>query len=235
VNENDTISFEEIQFGDNDNLSALIAQISEADLLLLLSDVEGLFDRDPKRQEPTHIIKRVEQIDEQIERLALGTNSKRSVGGMRSKIEAAKKAGYFGIPTRIVKGSEPDVIVRVLQGEELGTLFLPKQRLPRKKWWLAFAMRSKGRISIDDGAKEAILQKGKSLLPSGVKALRGEFLRGDCVELEDKDGRTVARGVVNYSSREIELIKGLKSIDIEGKLGYKYTDEIIHRDNMVIL
>lgn len=235
VNENDTVSFEEIRFGDNDNLSVLIALISEADLVLLLSDVDGLFDTDPKGKRPAHIIKRVEKIDGEIEKLALGTRSATSVGGMRSKLEAAKKGAYFGIPTRVVRGSEPDVVVRVLEGEDIGTLFLPEKRLPRKKWWVAFAMKAKGRVRIDEGAKEAILRRGKSLLPSGVRATEGEFLRGDCVEIEDEEGKTIGRGVTNYSSREIELIKGLKSIDIEGKLGYKYSDEIIHRDNMVIL
>lgn len=234
VNENDSISFEEIRFGDNDNLSALIAQITDADLLILLSDVEGLYDRDPKRYGNANIIKAVQRIDREIENIAEGTRSERSIGGMKSKIEAAKKAVYFGIPTRIVKGDEKDVILRLLDGEDIGTLFLPQKRLSRKEWLLAFAFKSKGSIIIDVGAKKAIIFEGKSLLPSGIRQVKGEFLRGDCVEIEDEEGKLLARGITNYSSKEIEMIKGFKSIDIEKKLGYKYTDEIIHRNNMVV-
>lgn len=235
VNENDALSFKEIQFGDNDNLSALIAQVVNAKLLLLLSDVEGLYDKNPKRYPSAKLLKVVNRIDERIWRLADGTLSEKSFGGMKSKLEAAKKAGLYGIPTRIVKGDIEDVIVRVLKGEEIGTLFLPERKLSRSKWWTAFAFRSKGKLFIDEGAVRAIKESGKSLLPSGVIGVEGNFSRGDCVEVVDRNGNLVSKGITNYGSYEIELIKGLKTLEIERKLGYKYTDEIIHRDNMVIL
>jgi glutamate 5-kinase len=235
INENDTLSFKEIMFGDNDNLSALIAQITNADLLVLLSDVEGLFEKDPKRYPGARMIKTVRRIDERIEALAVGTNSEKSVGGMASKLEAAKKAGNYGIPTRIAKGDVKNVIPRILNGEEIGTLFKARKRMSRKQCWIAFAFKSKGTISIDDGAEKALLHGGKSLLPSGVMRVDGDFARGECVEVSDGDARVIARGIVNYSSADIDKIKGSKSVEIERKLGYKYTEEVIHRDNMVLL
>jgi glutamate 5-kinase len=235
INENDTLSFKEIMFGDNDNLSALIAQITSADHLFLLSDVDGLYDKDPKRHSSARMLSTVKKIDGEIERLAGGTRSEKSVGGMLSKIEAAKKAGQFGIFTRVVKGDEPDVVLRVLRGEEIGTLFLPRRRLPRKKCWIAFAYRPKGRIRVDEGAARALLSKGKSLLPSGIFDVEGDFAQGECVEISTKKDKIIARGIVNYSSADISKIMGAKSIEIENKLGYKYTEEVIHRDNMVLL
>jgi glutamate 5-kinase len=235
VNENDTLSFKEIMFGDNDNLSALIAQITNADLLVLLSDVEGLFEKDPKRHPGTRMIKTVRRIDEGIEALAQGTHSEKSVGGMTSKLEAAKKAGNYGIPTRLVKGDIKDVIPRVLAGEEIGTLFVARKRLTRKKCWIAFAFKARGRLGIDPGAQEALLQRGKSLLPSGIVTVEGDFARGECVEVTDGENKLIARGMVNYSSSDIGKIKGSKSVEIERKLGFKYTEEVIHRDNMVLL
>ncbi len=235
VNENDTLSFKEIMFGDNDNLSALIAQIMNADLLVLLSDVEGLFDKDPKRHPNARMIRTVRKIDEGIEALATGTDSEKSVGGMTSKLEAAKKAGNYGIPTRLVKGDEKDVLPRLMAGEEIGTLFAARKRLSRKKCWIAFAFRPRGKIAIDSGAQKALLDQGRSLLPSGITGIEGDFSRGECVDVIGGDKRLIARGMVNYSSSDIDKIKGSKSIEIERKLGYKYTEEVIHRDNMVLL
>ncbi|HME43219.1 MAG TPA: glutamate 5-kinase [Syntrophorhabdales bacterium] len=236
INENDTLSFQEIMFGDNDNLSALIAQITNADLLLLLSDVDGLFDRDPNRFPEARLIRTVRKIDENTEKLANGTRSEKSVGGMKSKIEAAKKAGHYGIPTRLVRGDVKDVVLRVLSGEEIGTLFLAKKkRLPRKKCWIAFAFKAKGRLWVDEGAERAITSRGGSLLPSGITRVEGDFARGECVEISNKSGKTVGRGIANYSSSDVTQIKGSKSVEIEKKLGYKYTEEVIHRDNMVVL
>jgi glutamate 5-kinase len=235
VNENDTLSFKEIMFGDNDNLSALIAQIGNADLLLLLSDVEGLCEKDPKQYPGAAVIATVKKIDDRIEALARGTRSEKSVGGMRSKLEAAKKAGNYGIPTRLVGGSVRDVVERVIAGEELGTLFIARRRLTRKKCWIAFAFKAKGRIGIDAGAQEALLHRGKSLLPSGIVQVEGDFSRGECVEVAAARVGVIARGIVNYSSSDIRKIKGAKSVEIEKKLGYKYTEEVIHRDNMVVL
>lgn len=235
INENDTLSFKEIMFGDNDNLSALIAQITNADLLVLLSDIDGLYEKDPKRYPEARMIRSVSKIDEQIEALAQGTNSEKSIGGMISKIEAAKKAGHYGIPTRVVKGDLPDVVTRVLAGEEIGTLFVAKRRLSRKKCWIAFAFKAKGRLCVDQGAEKALMDRGKSLLPSGIVKVEGDFSRGECVEISDAKNAVIARGIVNYSSSDINKIKGAKSIEIEKKLGYKYTEEVIHRDNMVVL
>ena len=235
VNENDTLSFKEIMFGDNDNLSALIAQITSSDLLVLLSDVEGLYEKDPKRHPDARMIRTVKRIDKEIEALAQGTESEKSVGGMTSKLEAAKKAGHYGIPTRLVKGDIKDVIPRLLAGEEIGTLFTAKKRMTRKECWIAFAFKAKGRVSIDRGAEKALKSRGKSLLPSGIVAVEGDFARGECVDIIDGRTRVIARGIVNYSSSDIGKIKGSKSIEIERKLGYKYTEEVIHRDNMVLL
>jgi glutamate 5-kinase len=235
INENDTLSFQEIMFGDNDNLSALIAQITNADLLLLLSDVDGLYDRDPNRFPDARLIRTVKKIDENIERLANGTRSEKSVGGMVSKIEAARKAGHYGIPTRLVRGDAKDVVLRVLRGEEVGTLFLAKKRLPRKKCWIAFAFKTKGKLWVDEGAERAITNRGGSLLPSGITGVEGDFARGECVEISNKSGKTLGRGIANYSSSDVAQIKGSKSVEIEKKLGYKYTEEVIHRDNMVVM
>ncbi len=235
INENDALSFKEIMFGDNDNLSALIAQIGNADLLVLLSDVEGLYEKDPKEHPDAKLIAAVRKIDERVEALAQGTRSEKSVGGMKSKLEAAKKAGNYGIPTRLVGGSVRDVVKRAILGEELGTLFMARKRLSRKKCWIAFAFKTRGKIGIDAGAREALLHGGKSLLPSGVVLVEGEFSRGECVEICAGTNGVIGRGIVNYSSSDISKIKGAKSVEIEKKLGYKYTEEIIHRDNMVVL
>jgi glutamate 5-kinase len=236
INENDTLSFKEIMFGDNDNLSALIAQITNADLLFLLSDVDGLYEKDPNRFPDARLIKTIGKIDESVEKLAGDTRSEKSIGGMKSKIEAAKKASQYGIPTRLVRGDIEDVIPRVLRGEEIGTLFLArKKRLPRKKCWIAFAFKPKGRLWLDEGAEKAITKRGKSLLPSGIIRVEGDFARGECVEISNKSGKLVGRGIANYSSSDVAQIKGSKSIEIEKKLGYKYTEEVVHRDNMVVL
>jgi len=235
INENDALSFKEIRFGDNDNLSALIAQITNSDLLVLLSDVDGLCDKDPKKYPDACIISVVERIDDNIERLAFGTSSEKSTGGMVSKLEAAKKAGFYGIPTRIVRGDLDNIALRVIEGEDVGTLFQPESKIGRNKWWTAFAYKVKGRVWLDEGAENAIVHNGKSLLPSGVVKTEGDFSRGDCIELNNADGQAIARGITNYSSSDINKIKGLKSVDIERKLGYKYAEEIVHRDNMVVI
>lgn len=235
INENDALSFTEIKFGDNDNLSAMIAQIADADLLLILSDVEGLFDRDPNRYPDARMIPVVHKITEEIEGTAAQSASEKSVGGMISKLEAAKKAGMYGIPTRVVLGGSKDIILKIVDGRQIGTLFLPGHKLTRRKWWTAFAFKPKGTIWVDGGAERAIVENGKSLLPSGIAAIEGHFTSGDCVEMKNESGAVIAKGIANYSSSEMEKIKGLKSLDIEKRLGYKYTEEVIHRDNMVVI
>lgn len=235
INENDALSYKEIKFGDNDNLSALIAQMADADLLLLLSDVEGLFERDPNEDPNAKMIPVVRKIDKEIEQVATGTGSEKSVGGMVSKLEAAKKAGCYGIPTRVVLGTKKDIILKVLDGKPEGTLFLPERKLARRKWWTAFAFKPKGTVWVDEGAERAVVHNGKSLLPSGVVKADGHFTSGECIEMKNLSGKVIAKGIINYSSSDVERIKGLKSIDIEKRLGYKYTEEIIHRDNMVVI
>jgi len=236
INENDTVAVEEIKFGDNDALSALATNLIEADLLVILSDIDGLFDRDPKKETGARLVPVVEDVESmRFERLAATTGAL-GTGGIRSKCEAARKAAHFGTATIIANGNEKDTLERIMAGDEVGTLFLPKEdRLTSKKHWIAFSTRPSGRLFVDDGAREALLKGGKSLLPSGVKDVDGAFDSGEVVHCVDLKGMEFARGVANYSSSEIGRIKGLKSAELEKVLGYKVYDEIIHRDNLVVL
>jgi glutamate 5-kinase len=236
INENDTVVVDEIKFGDNDNLSALITNLIGADLLLVLTDIEGLCDSDPKVNPRARCIPLVEDIDMDMEGIVGETASQMSVGGMISKIQAARKASRFGIPTVVAQGTQEGVLRQILKGKEVGTLILPKgEALSSRKHWIAFNPKPKGDVIVDDGAKKAIVQKGKSLLPSGVTKVRGTFDRGDLVTCLGPRGKEFARGLVNYSASELEKIKGLRSNQIETSLGYKYCDEVIHRDDLVVL
>jgi glutamate 5-kinase len=236
INENDTVVVDEIQFGDNDNLSALITNLIEADLLLILTDIDGLFDADPRRNPHAQWIPLVEEIDIYTGGMAGETTSEMSVGGMASKIQAAQKASRFGIPTVVACGTRREILHQILKGKEIGTLILPKRdALSSRKHWIAFNLKPKGEVIVDDGAKKAIVQKGKSLLPSGVVKVRGSFDRGDAVSCLGPRGKEFARGLVNYSVSELEKIKGLRSEKIEKVLGYKYSDEVVHRDDLVVL
>src|SRR3989337_3425777 len=232
INENDTVAVDEIKFGDNDNLSALVTNLVEADLLVILTDIDGLYDIDPKKDKKAKLISTVENADSLATELggvgAFGT------GGMASKVEAAKKTAHFGIPTIVANGRNPGTLISIFNSRECGTLFLPMEdRLTSKKHWIAFSARPTGRIFVDDGAKEAILKKGKSLLPSGITRVDGTFESGEVIHCVDQSGREFARGVVNYSSAEGEKIKGGKTTDIEKVLSYKNYDEVIHMDNLV--
>jgi glutamate 5-kinase len=236
INENDTVVVDEIKFGDNDNLSALITNLIGADLLLVLTDIDGLCDSDPKVNPHARCIPLVEDIDMDMEGIVGETTSQMSVGGMISKIQAARKASRFGIPTVVAQGTKEGVLRQILKGKEVGTLILPKgEALSSRKHWIAFNPKPKGDVIVDDGAKKAIVQKGKSLLPSGVTKVRGAFDRGDLVACLGPRGKEFARGLVNYSVSELEKIKGLRSHQIEMTLGYKYCDEVIHRDDLVVL
>ena len=236
INENDTVVVEEIKFGDNDNLSALITNLIEADLLIILTDMEGLCDSDPRANPNARCISLVEDIDVETEQTAGGTKSEMSVGGMVSKIQAARKASRFGIPTVVARGTREEILHQILKGKEIGTLILPKgEALSSRKHWIAFNPKPRGDVIVDDGAKKAIVQKGKSLLPSGVVKIKGGFDRGDLVTCLGPRGKEFARGLVNYSATELEKIKGLRSDQIESALGYKYSDEVIHRDDLVVL
>jgi glutamate 5-kinase len=236
INENDTVVVEEIKFGDNDNLSALITNLIGADLLIILTDIEGLCDSDPRENPNARCISLVEDIDVDTREIAGGTKSETSVGGMVSKIQAARKASRFGIPTVVARGTKEEVLHQILKGKEIGTLILPKgEALSSRKHWIAFNPKPKGDLILDDGAKKAIIQKGKSLLPSGVVKIKGGFDRGDLVTCLGPRGKEFARGLVNYNATELEKIKGLRSDQIESVLGYKYSDEVIHRDDLVVL
>lgn len=234
VNENDTVAVEEIKFGDNDTLSALVAGLIEADFLIILSDVEGLYTSDPKKDVQARLVSFVEKVDKKIEQMALGTCVEGRVGGMQTKIEAAKIATRSGIPVAI--GGGKDFLEAFFRGQETGTVFLPvESKLQARKKWIAYGTRAKGALVIDAGAKKAIIEAGSSLLPVGIKEIRGRFQSGDAVRLLDVQGEGFARGIVYYSSDELIKIKGLHTHEIEHKLGYRHYDEAIHRDNLVIL
>jgi len=236
INENDTVVVDEIKFGDNDNLSALITNLVGADLLIILTDIEGLCDSDPRVNPNARCIPLVENIDVNMEGIIGETKSEMSVGGMISKIQAAKKASRFGIPTVVARGTKDRILHQILKGKEIGTLILSTgEALSSRKHWIAFNPKPKGDIIVDDGAKKAILQRGKSLLPSGVVKIKGIFDRGDLVSCLGPRGKEFARGLVNYSATELEKIKGHRSDQIESTLGYKYSDEVIHRDDLVVL
>lgn len=235
VNENDTVAFEEIKFGDNDTLAALVATLIDADLVILLTDIDGFYNDDPRKNKDAKRLAVVEHIDESIEGQAGSVGSKFGSGGMATKIIAAKIAVNAGIPLIIALGSEPNIIGQIISGEPVGTLFVPQEIKPHlRKSWIAFGSHVQGNIIIDDGAKEALLYKGKSLLPGGIAAVEGVFAAGDVVHILDLQGKEIARGISNYSQQEIMKIKGQKTKDICSILGYKDYDEVIHRDNLSI-
>jgi len=236
INENDTVSVEEIKFGDNDALSALMTNMVEADLLLILSDIDGLFTANPKEDSSAHLIPLVTSITPDIEMMATRGSSTLGTGGMLSKVQTAKKAGDLGVPTVVVNGRVDQIMAQVLRGEEVGTLFLPKEdRLQRRKHWIAYTLKVRGQIRVDEGAKMALTAHGKSLLPSGISEVIGTFQFGDSVSCIDPTGEEFARGIVNYSALDLAQIKGCRTRDIEKILGYKGFDEVIHRDNLVVL
>jgi glutamate 5-kinase len=236
INENDTVAVDEIRFGDNDSLAGMVAHLVDADLLVILSDVDGLYTEDPRHNPKAALIPVVAEVTADIERRAGGSASFEGTGGMQTKVLAAKKAASYGVATAIVNGERPGQLPALFEGQEVGTLFLPKdQRLTSRKQWIAHTVKAKGRLTVDDGAVEALTRRGKSLLPSGVTAVHGEFEHGDCVACADRHGHEFAKGLVNYGAEAIARIKGLKSGDIQNALGYKDYDEVIHRDNLVLL
>jgi glutamate 5-kinase len=234
INENDTVATDEIRFGDNDGLAALVVNLCGADALIVLTDVNGLHDADPARG--GRRIPLVADIDEQVASVAGGPTSGLGLGGMASKVQAAKIAGRSGVPTVVAEGRRPDVLAAALAGEDIGTLFLPSAgRLASRKHWIAFALRPAGAVTVDAGARAALVEKRKSLLPSGILGVSGTFSAGDAVSVLDAGGREFARGLCAYSAEEVERIRGRRSADIELCLGYKNLDEVIHRDDLVIL
>lgn len=235
INENDTVVIDEIRFGDNDNLSALVTSLVEANLLVILSDVSGLYDRDPRSDAAAELIPCVERINDEIIAMAGSAGTDLGTGGMATKIKAAKRASLSGIGTAIINGRVKNSLLAFFAGEEIGTLFLPaRDRLTAKKHWIAFSKKTRGKLIVDEGARCAMVERGKSLLPSGIIGVEGGFDRGDAVRLCSADGSEIATGVINYALTELLRIMGHKSSDIETILGYKYADEVVHRDNLVL-
>jgi glutamate 5-kinase len=238
VNENDVVAVEEIEgikIGDNDNLSALVANLVDADLLVLLTDQAGLFTTDPRLHPDARLIQRVERVDEEIEQLA-GDSGERGVGGMTTKIQAAKLATAGGSDVAIADGREKDILVRLSDGEALGTLFpATVDRLESRKRWMLTGLSLKGSIVVDEGAARALRQEKRSLLPAGIREVEGPFERGDAVAICDSEGQRIACGIASYGSSDIETIQGLRSERIEEALGYQYGAEVVHRDNLVLL
>lgn len=235
INENDTVVVDEIKFGDNDTLAALVAGLVDADLLVLLSDIEGLYTCDPRKDPNATLIRVVDEITPQIESLAGEPGTKLGSGGMVTKITAAKIAYSYGIPVILAHGSRENILSGIANGENPGTLFLSRDhRIGSRKGWIAFASKTSGSLRVDTGAENALIQKGKSLLPSGITGVEGKFDRGSVVSVIGKRGE-IARGIVNYDSQDIEKIKGCQSKEIANILGYQDDDEVIHRDNMTVV
>src|SRR5437764_2224298 len=235
VNETDTVAVEEIKVGDNDNLSALVAWLIDADLLVLLTDVDGLYTGDPATDRDARVIDTVDAVTEDVARLVWNGTGAGAVGGMATKLQAAQKAAAAGVPMIIASGRKQGTLARVLKGEPIGTYFAPKaDPLGARKRWIAFAVTPQGRLTVDAGAWQALTHHGKSLLPSGVVDVEGDFAAGEVVALVG-EGREFARGLVNFDAGELRRIRGAKTRDIATRLGYKSFDEVIHRDNLVIL
>ena len=237
VNENDTVAVEEIQFGDNDHLSALTATLVEADLLVILTDVAGLYTNDPRTDAAAALVPLARPDEAVFVRAAGPARSPIGTGGMASKLAAARKAAAAGIPTIIADGTRGGVLAAVFDpAVEVGTLILPDgDQLSHRKHWIAYALKPSGTVEVDEGAERAVAQGGRSLLPSGVRAVDGAFGVGDCVRCVGPGGREFARGLVNYSAAELDKLKGAHTRDIERLLGYKGSDEVIHRDDLVVV
>ncbi len=236
INENDTVVVDEIKFGDNDNLSAMISLLMNADLLINLTDINGLYTGDPRKQTDVELISEVETIDDSIEQVAGDIPGTLGTGGMLSKVRAAAKVTNTGIPMAIANGLKADILIKLFSGENYGTFFIPtKEKLSSRKCWIGYNIKSKGTIRIDTGAVLAILKRGKSLLPGGVIAVEGDFEVGDAVALSGESNSRIAIGLVNYSSSDIRKIMGCKTDQIHEYLGEKLCDEVIHRDNLTVL
>ena len=238
LNENDVVAVDEIGevFGDNDRLSALVANLVDADLLAILTDIEGLFTADPRVDPGARLIRQVAKVDAEIEALAGKNKASSARGGMSTKLEAAKLATSAGVATAICDGSQPDVLLRLSRGEEVGTLFLPAaSRMESRKRWMLSGLSTRGEILVDEGAVRALRVQNRSLLPAGVASVEGEFQRGDIVYIVGPDSDKVACGISNYSSKDVSSIGGCRSDLIHGILGYHYGEEVVHRNNMVLL
>lgn len=236
INENDTVAVEELQFTDNDALAVLVVNLAEADFLICLSDTDGLYDGDPGEDPDVNIIREVLRVDRSVLSMAGESPGRAGRGGMKSKLESARMATACGIPMVIAGGRTPDVIQKIFAGDEIGTLFhaYERKRIHGRKAWIALALERQGALEIDDGAVAALVERGKSLLPAGLKKVHGDFESGACVICRDLKGEDVAVGIVNYSSEELRKLAGCRCCDILDILGCSGSKEVMHRDNMVI-
>ncbi len=236
INENDTVAVDEIRVGDNDTLASEVAHLADADLLVILSDVDGLYTEDPRKNPSATLIPLIPEITQEIEHLAGASSTFEGTGGMATKLRAAKKVGEYGIATLILNGERTGLLPKVLTGEPGGSLFLARERrLNSRKHWIAFTLRPRGQIHLDQGAVEALIKRGKSLLASGILQVTGSFEAGDPVSCLDTDGKEFAKGLVNCSSDSLSRMKGLKTADIQEQFGPQEYEEVIHRDNLVLL
>ncbi len=235
INENDTIMVEEIKLGDNDNLAAMIALQLDADIFINLTDIDGLYDKDPRVHGDAQLIHQVTTYSKSIEKYAGDIPGALGTGGMLSKIKAARKVTGSGIPMVIAKGYRPDVLARIAAGESVGTYFVPRaHKLNRKKCWIGYTVKTQGTVIIDTGAARALLSNGKSLLPSGIIGVTGQFPAGAAVAVVTQDNHVIGNGLVNYNADDIRHIMGAKTSQIKVRLGQKTYDEVIHRDNLVV-
>ncbi len=235
INENDSVATEELRFGDNDELSALVVNSCGANLLVMLTDTDGLYDRHPDESDARRIAE-VEEVTPRLLRLASGVGSELARGGMRSKLEAARVAARFGVPTVIADGRRRDTLRRIIDGENIGTLVQPApKKLTARKHWLAFSQKTRGTLHLDAGAVRALCERGGSLLPIGVVGASGKFRIGDLLSCVAEDGKEVARGLTSYDAIETDVIKGHRTSQIAGLLGYSNGSEIIHRDDLILL
>jgi len=239
VNENDVVAVDEIEearFGDNDNLSAMVANLIDADLLLILTDTAGLYTADPKRNPGARLIPQVDRIDADIERLAADSAGKLGTGGMITKVEAAKLATASGVTVIIADGRQPDIILKAAAGKAVGTRFLPlTTKLESRKRWMLSGLSTKGKLVVDAGAALALRKQKRSLLAAGITQVEGNFQRGDIVNIYDPEGVRIGCGITNYSSADINIMKGAHSRQIASLLGHDYGSEVVHRNNLVVL
>jgi glutamate 5-kinase len=236
INENDTVSVDELKFGDNDTLAGLVAGLIEADALVVLSDVEGLYEKDPREDPQAQLIHHVPRVDPAVLKLGGESVSGVGVGGMATKLRAAARANELGVPCVIASGKVPGRLRQVLEGEQVGTLFEPRGEPVRARAaWISHALVPQGRIQVDAGARKAVVEAKKSLLPSGIRGVEGDFDAGDPVDLVDGDGTAFARGLTTYSAEELRRIAGKKSSEIESLLGFRLLDEAVHRDDLAVL
>ena len=236
VNENDSVAADEIKFGDNDRLAAMVAVLAEADILVILTDIEGMYDKDPRIYSDAKLLSFIDRINKDIEDAAGGIGSTYGIGGMQSKVKAAKICSFSGINTIIASSKRKNVLNKIISGENIGTFFVPQveKKVKSVKKWIAFGKRTRGIIVIDKGAEEAVLNKGKSILAVGVVEVKGKFSKGDTLKVLSIDRKLIAKGITNFSNEEIEKVKGKNRDKILSEFDASMCDEVIHRDCLVV-